>query len=67
MTNQESRKLNQPYMNNLLYLAVLIIDILVILDIFKKSWDMGKKLIWTVVVLVFPVLGAIAYWFIGRK
>ncbi len=54
-------------MNNLLYLAVLVIDVLVILDIFKKSWDMGKKLIWTVVVLIFPVLGAILYWFIGRK
>lgn len=54
-------------MNNLLYLAVLVIDILVILDIFKKSWEIGKKLIWTVAVLIFPILGAILYWFIGRK
>lgn len=54
-------------MNNLIYLAILVIDIVVILDIFKKPWDTGKKLIWTLVVIVLPVLGPILYWFIGRK
>jgi hypothetical protein len=54
-------------MNNLIYLAILVIDIVVILDIFKQSWDMGKKIIWTLIVLIFPVVGPIIYWLIARK
>lgn len=54
-------------MGFLYFIVVLIIDVLVILDIFKHSWDTGKKIIWTIVVLIFPILGPILYWFIGRK
>lgn len=54
-------------MSYLIYIAILVIDVVVILDIFKQSWDTGKKIIWSVVVIIFPVLGPILYWFIGRK
>jgi len=54
-------------MSYLIYIAILVIDVVVILDIFKQSWDTGKKIIWTVVVIIFPVLGPILYWFVGRK
>ncbi len=54
-------------MSNLFYLLILIIDVVVILDIFKHSWDMGKKVLWTVIVILLPLLGPIVYWFIGRK
>ncbi len=53
--------------NNLIGLAILIIDVYLILDVFKKSWDTGKKVIWTLIILIFPVLGALIYWFVGRK
>jgi len=54
-------------MNNLIYIAILVIDIVVILDIFKQSWDVVKKVIWTLIVLVLPVLGPIIYWLVARK
>ena len=54
-------------MNNLIYLAILVIDIVVILDIFKQSWDIAKKVIWTLIVLILPVVGPVVYWLIARK
>ena len=54
-------------MNNLIYLAILVIDIVVILDIFKQSWDITKKIVWTLIVLILPVVGPIVYWLIARK
>lgn len=54
-------------MNNLIYLAVLVIDIVVILDIFKQSWDIVKKVVWTLIVLILPVVGPIIYWLVARK
>ncbi len=30
-------------MDNLIYLAVLVVDVIVILDIFKRSWDREKN------------------------
>lgn len=54
-------------MSNLIYLAILVIDIIVILDIFKQSWDTGKKVLWTIIVVIFAVIGPIIYWFVARK
>lgn len=54
-------------MNNLIYLAILVIDVVVILDIFKQSWDIVKKVVWTLIVLILPVVGPIVYWLIARK
>lgn len=47
---------------------ILVLDILALLDIFKQSWDMSRKLIWTVVILLLPLLGLILYYlFSGRN
>ena len=54
-------------MSTLIYLAFLVIDIIVIMDIFKQSWDSVKKIIWTLIVIFFPILGALVYWLVARK
>ena len=54
-------------MCSLIYLVILVIDVVVIMDVFKQSWDTGKKILWTIVVLLLPLVGPLAYWFAGRK
>jgi hypothetical protein len=48
-------------------LLVLIADIWAIVNIFQSSADTAKKVIWTVVVLVLPVLGFILWFFMGPR
>ena len=48
-------------------LIVLIADVWAIINIFQSSADTGKKVIWTVIVLVLPVLGFILWYFLGPK
>ena len=51
---------------NLVGLLILILDIYVISLIIKSSAEFGMKLIWTIVVLLLPLLGPILYFAIGR-
>jgi hypothetical protein len=48
-------------------LIVLVADVWAIINIFQSSADTGKKVIWTVVVLLLPVLGFILWYFLGPK
>ncbi len=48
-------------------LIVLIADVWAIVNIFQSNADTGKKVLWTVVVLVLPVLGFILWYFLGPK
>ncbi|HDR72621.1 MAG TPA: hypothetical protein ENN85_01695 [Methanoculleus sp.] len=50
-------------------LLVLVSVIWVIYDVLtqNKGLTTGWKIIWIVVALVFGILGAIAYYFLGRK
>lgn len=46
---------------------ILVLDIVALLDIFKQPWELTRKLIWTAVILLLPVLGLILYYlFSGR-
>jgi len=53
--------------NGLLGLLILIGDVWAIINIFQSSASNGKKLLWTVVVLVLPVLGLILWFFLGPR
>ncbi|MDN5080054.1 PLDc N-terminal domain-containing protein [Aliarcobacter butzleri] len=44
-----------------------ILYIFIIIDILKHEFTGYNKIIWIVVILCFPILGAILYLFIGRK
>ncbi len=48
-------------------LIVLVADIWAIVNIFQSSADTGKKVLWTVLVIVLPVLGFILWFFLGPK
>ena len=48
-------------------LLVLALDIWAIINIFQSSVDTGKKVLWTLLVLLFPVLGLIIWALFGPK
>ncbi len=48
-------------------LIVLIADVWAIVNIFQSGADTGKKVIWTVVVILLPVLGFIVWFFVGPR
>jgi Phospholipase_D-nuclease N-terminal len=55
------------YQGGLGSLIVLIADVWAIVNIFQSSADTGSKVLWTVVVLVLPLLGFILWYFWGPK
>jgi hypothetical protein len=48
-------------------LIVLIADVWAIVNIFQSSADTGTKVLWTVLVIVLPVLGLILWYFLGPR
>jgi succinate dehydrogenase/fumarate reductase cytochrome b subunit len=48
-------------------IIVLIADVWAIVNIFQSGADTGKKVIWTVLVILLPVLGFILWYFLGPK
>jgi hypothetical protein len=48
-------------------LIVLIADVWAIVNIFQSGADTGRKVLWTVLVVVLPVLGFILWYFLGPK
>jgi hypothetical protein len=48
-------------------LIVLIADVWAIVNIFQSGVDTAKKVLWTVLVIILPVLGFILWYFLGPK
>jgi hypothetical protein len=48
-------------------LLVLIGDVWAVINILQSTADTGKKVLWTVIVLVFPVLGFLVWLFAGPR
>jgi hypothetical protein len=48
-------------------ILVLVIDVLAILDILKSNREIEKKILWIVVILLLPLLGALAWYGVSRK
>jgi hypothetical protein len=53
--------------NGLWGLIVLAADIWAIINIFQSNTTTGKKVLWTVLVIVLPVVGFIIWFFAGPK
>lgn len=53
--------------NSLWGLIVLVADIWAIVNIFSSSATTGRKVLWTVLVLILPVLGFIIWFFAGPR
>lgn len=48
-------------------LIILILDIIAIVSILSAGKSVGWKVLWTLVVLLLPVIGMILYFVIGKK
>lgn len=48
-------------------LLFFILIILTIVDIWKTESNLEKRLLWTVVILLVPFVGSIAWYLISRK
>jgi Phospholipase_D-nuclease N-terminal len=48
-------------------LIVLVADVWAIVNIFQSSASTGDKVLWTVLVIVLPVLGFILWYFLGPR
>ncbi|HTV79641.1 MAG TPA: PLDc N-terminal domain-containing protein [Steroidobacteraceae bacterium] len=55
------------YRDGLWGLLVLFADVWAIVNIFQSAADTTRKVVWTVVVLVLPVLGFILWFFLGPR
>lgn len=48
-------------------LVILVLDVLALVELWKSGRSDGDKLLWTIVIVVFPLVGLIAYHFFGRR
>ena len=55
------------YRGGIFGLLILIADVWAIVNILQSRADTGAKVIWTVVVLLLPLLGFILWYFLGPK
>lgn len=54
-------------MGRILFIIILVIDVLAILDVWKRESANDKKLLWTVVIILLPVAGPLAWYAISRR
>ena len=48
-------------------ILLVILDILAIINVLGKSWDIGKKILWAAIIFFFPFGGLLIYYFFGRN
>jgi hypothetical protein len=48
-------------------LLALIIIIIAVVDVWQREHNTEKRLLWTVVIIVFPFIGALAWYLVSRK
>jgi hypothetical protein len=49
------------------FILVIILDVVTIFDIWQRESNNEKKLLWTVIVLLLPIAGPIAWYLVSRK
>ena len=47
--------------------AVLVLDVLAILDVFNGGRDLERKAIWILLILLLPVAGPLLYYLLARR
>ncbi len=55
------------YRDSLWGVLVLIADVWAIVNIFQSTADTTRKVVWTVIVILLPVLGFILWFFFGPR
>jgi len=54
-------------MKGLLGLVVLVLDVWAIVQVLSGRAKTGAKVLWTLIILLLPVVGLIVWWFAGPK
>jgi hypothetical protein len=54
-------------LSTIIGLLILVADIWAIVNVFQSGASTGKKVIWVIIILVFPILGLIVWYFAGPK
>lgn len=57
--------MTEPY--SLLAILVVVLDIIAIISVLFGTGAIGHKVLWIVLVLIFPVVGMILYYLLGRS
>jgi hypothetical protein len=55
------------YQGGVFSLIILVADVWAIVNVFQSSAGTGRKVLWTVLVILLPVLGFILWYFLGPK
>lgn len=48
-------------------IIVFVFDVIAIWGVLKSGKTLGKKVMWIIGIIVFPVIGLIVYYFFGRE
>lgn len=48
-------------------IIILVLDIIALFSVWSSGASTGAKLLWTAVILILPVIGLIAWFFLGPK
>ena len=56
-----------PLSSGICGLVIIVLDVLALLEVWKSSRSDTDKLVWTAVIIVFPFVGCLAYYFIARN
>ncbi|MBX2944003.1 MAG: PLDc_N domain-containing protein [Cyclobacteriaceae bacterium] len=54
-------------MIRLLGILILVLDVIVVLDIYRSNKDTEKKVLWILVVFFLPLVGPLLYYVIGKN
>ena len=55
------------FVHFVLGLIILVLDIVAIVSVLGGTSSGGRKLLWVVIILLFPVIGVILYFLIGQS
>ncbi len=47
--------------------VIVVLDILALLELAGSSRSTGDKVLWALLIVFFPLLGCILYYFVGRR
>lgn len=48
-------------------IVILILDLIALFSVWASGATTGTKLLWTLLIIILPVLGLIAWFFVGPK
>ena len=55
------------FLHLVLGLIILVLDVVAIVSVLGGTSSGGRKLLWVIIILLFPVIGVILYFLIGQS